>query len=63
MKTLPKIMIKSFLIYGLAFAGAIAGIDFLMKKETDIWKWVIDFFIFGFFMSLGARYHYKKRNE
>jgi hypothetical protein len=63
MKTLTKIMIKSFLIYGLIYAGIMVGFDYFREKEFDIWKFLLDFLIFGFFMSLGARYNHKKQGN
>ena len=61
MKTLTKIMIKSFLTSGLIYAGIIVVFDYLREREFDIWKFLLDFFVFGFFMSLVAHHNHKKQ--
>lgn len=63
MKDLTKLMIKSFVIFGLAYAVLLTAFDFLREKEFDVWKFLLDFLIFGFFMSLAVRYKHKKHGN
>ncbi len=65
MKTLTKIMIKVFLIAGLVYAGVMEGYHYFRGQDLDIWRFVLDFFLFGLMMSLMARYKHLRqlRNE
>jgi len=61
MKPLAKSMLKSFVVSGLAYAVILSLFNYFRHKEFDIWKFILDFLIFGFFMSLAARYNHKKK--
>ena len=63
MNTQTKTIIKSGLFSGIIYAGLIAGFDFLRAKEFDIYKFLLDFLIFGFFMSLAVWYNHKKKKN
>jgi hypothetical protein len=61
MKTLTKTIIRAFLISGLIYAGLMAGFDYSKGKEFEILIFLFRFSIFGFFMSLAARYKHKRQ--
>ena len=61
MDTLTKITIRAFLISGLIYAGLMAGFDYYNGKEFEILIFLFRFSIFGFFMSLAARYKHKRQ--
>jgi len=61
MKTHTKIMIKAFLIAGLVYAGAMEGYHYFRGHDFEIWRFLLDFFLFGFIMSLIARYHHLRQ--
>jgi len=49
-------MIKAFLIAGLGYAGVMEWYYYFREQDLDIWRFVLDFFLFGLMMSLMARY-------
>jgi hypothetical protein len=61
--TLTKTTIRAFLISGLIYAGLMAGFDYSNGKDFEILIFLFRFSIFGFFMSLAARYRYNRRNK
>jgi ABC-type uncharacterized transport system permease subunit len=61
MEPVTKIMIKTFLLSGLVFAGLMAGFDHYDGKEFIVLKFIFNVAFFGLLMALMARHNYKKQ--
>lgn len=61
MKNENKIFIKYFLINGLVFAGIKVFFDDYDGESFSFLKFLSNFFFFGLFMGLLARFNYKKQ--
>ena len=62
MKTITKKIIVGFFVSGLVYACAMAVYYHFYKGEAfDVWRFLLNFSIFGFFMSLTTLYKYKKQ--
>jgi hypothetical protein len=63
MNKLTKIVIKTFFISGLIYAGLMAGYDYSQENEFKVLRFILHFIFFGGFMSLIARFNNKKQKE
>ena len=62
MKTITKKIIVGFFVSGLVYACAMAAYYYFYKGEGfDVWRFLLNFSIFGFFMSLTTLYKYNKQ--
>lgn len=63
MNTQTKSILKSGLISGIAYAGIMAGFDYLDGQNFRIWRFIFNVLFFGVLIALMTRYNLKKTSS